>query len=114
MCKSSAELLVHNEKDIQTTSNANVDRAVHFFPLGKPRGKPVIKILLNEDGGWIRIRGDSVMVHCKICPGNQRTGIPGDRAALFLDGIQRVFVKFGCFGLLFWQVFIKWWPHQLH
>lgn len=34
------------------------------------------------------------MVHCKICPGNQRSGIPGDRAALFLDGIQRVFVKF--------------------
>lgn len=50
MYKSSADLLVDNEKDIQTTSNASVDRAVHFLPLGKPRGKLIIKNLLNEDG----------------------------------------------------------------
>lgn len=49
MYKLSANLLAHNEKDVQTTSNALVDRTVRFLPLGKPQGKPVIRNLLNKE-----------------------------------------------------------------
>lgn len=42
--KPNANLLVHN-KDMHTTSNAYVDRIVHFLPVGKPQGKQV-----NENG----------------------------------------------------------------
>lgn len=77
---------------METTLNANVDRAVHFLPCRKTTRKANHK--KSAKYGWIRARGDSVIAHSRICPGNQRIGVPRDRAALFLDGIWRVSMKF--------------------
>lgn len=81
MYKPSADLLFYDEKGIQITSNANVDREVHFFPLRHAMREANHKKSVKQ--GWVGTRGDSVMVHSRICLGIPRTGIPRDRTALF-------------------------------